>query len=191
MSQSLQKYLDGVMIYANRNDKDAARIRAELEDHLRQKIADLAAKGLSSEDAVFGAIEELGNSQTVGCGLRKRFRWICVYIPVAITLFVVDWLLLLGRFYWFGFGAVSTWIYTVINFPCSILYLWLEKKPNTWWYGVFGRRFEFLFNDEIGILLAAIILFLLQAALITLLFLRLKTRWKSRHLLQRWQTAGS
>lgn len=191
MSRALQKYLDGVMIYANRGEKDTARIRAELEDHLLKKIAALEAEGLSREDAVFGAIEELGSSQTVGCGLRKRFRWFSVYIPAAIILFVVDWLLLLGRFYWFGFGAVSTWIYTVINFPCSILYLWLEKKPNTWWYGVFGRRFEYLFNDEIGILLAFIILVLLQAVLITLLFLRLRTRWKSRDLLQRWQTAGS
>ncbi len=191
MSRALQKYLDGVMIYAKRNEKDTAQIRKELEDHLLKKIAALEAEGLSREDAVFGAIEELGSSQTVGCGLRKRFRWISVYIPVAIILFVVDWLLLLGRFYWFGFGAVSTWIYTVINFPCSILFLWLEKKPNTWWYGVFGHRFEYLFNDEIGILLAFIILVLLQAVLITLLFLRLRTRWKSRDLLQRWQTAGS
>lgn len=191
MVRALQKYLDGVMIYANRNEKDAARIRAELEDHLLKKIAALEAEGLSREDAVLQAIEELGSSKTVGYGFQKRFQWISVYIPVAITLFVVDWLLLLGRFYWFGFGAVSTWIYTVINFPCSILYLWLEKKPNTWWYGVFGRRFEFLFNDEIGILLAAIILVLLQAALITLLFLRLRTRRKSRHPLQRWQTTGS
>ncbi len=191
MSRTLQKYLDGVMIYANRNEKDTAQIRAELEDHLLKKIAALEAEGLSREDAVFGAIEELGSSQTVGCGLRKRFRWISVYIPAAIILFVVDWLLLLGRFYWFGFGAVSTWIYTVINFPCSILYLWLEKKPNIWWYGVFGRRFEYLFNDEIGILLAFIILVLLQAVVITLLFLWLRTRWKSRDLLQRWQMAGS
>lgn len=191
MSRALQKYLDGVMIYANRNEKDAAQIRKELEDHLRQKTADLEESGLSHEDAVLQAIEDHGHPLTVGYGLRKHFYWLTLYIPVAIVLFVVDYLLLLGRFYWFGFGAVSTWIYTVINFPCSILYLWLEKKPNTWWYGVFGRRFEFLFNDEIGILLAAIILVLLQAVLITVLFLRLRTWRKGRKLLQRWQTAGS
>ncbi len=108
MVLALQKYLDGVMIYANRNEKDTAQIRKELEDHLLKKTADLEAEGLSREDAVLRAIEKLGSSQTVGCGLRKRLRWISVYIPVAITLFVVDWLLLLGRFYWFGFGAVST-----------------------------------------------------------------------------------
>jgi len=179
------------MLYANRKEEDAVKIRVELEDHLRQKIADLEESGLSCEDAVLQAIEDHGHPRTVGYGLRKHFYWLTLYIPVAIVLFVVDYLLLLGRFYWFGFGAVSTWIYTVINFPCSILYLWLEKKPNTWWYGVFGRRFEFLFNDEIGILLAAIILVLLQAVLITVLFLRLRTWRKGRKLLQRWQTAGS
>ena len=191
MSRALQKYLDQVLLYANRKEEDAAKIRVELEDHLLKKIANLETEGLSREDAVLQAIEELGSSQTVGYGLRKRFRWFSVYIPVAIILFVVDWLLLLGRFYWFGFGAVSTWIYTVINFPCSILFLWLEKKPNTWWYGVFGRRFEYLFNDEIGILLAAIILVLLQAVLITVLFLWLRTWRKDKQLSQRWEAANS
>jgi len=182
MSQTLQKYLDGVMIYANRNEKDTAQIRKELEDHLRQKTVDLEESGLSCEDAVLQAIEDHGHPHTVGYGLRKHFYWLTLYIPVAIVLFVVDYLLLLGRFYWFGFGSLSTWIYAVINFPCSILYLWLEKKPNPWWYGIFGHRFEFLFNDEIGILLAAIILVLLQAVLITVLFLRLRTWWEDRQL---------
>lgn len=180
-SRALERYLDRVMIYANRNEADAARIRAELEDHLLQKIADLEAAGLSREDAVFQAIEDHGNPRAIGYGLRKRFSWISVHIPTAIVLFVVDYFLLLGRFYWFGFGTASTWVYTIINLPCSILYLWLEKKTNTWWYGIFGRRFEFLFNDEIGILLAAIILVLVQAMLITLLLLRIRTWWKERH----------
>jgi hypothetical protein len=190
MSRALQKYLDGVMICANRNKKDAVHIRAELEDHLLKKIADLEADGLPREDAVFQAIEDHGRPRTVGYALRKHSRWLSLYIPVAIVLFVVDYFLLLGRFYWFGFGTVSTWIYTVINFPSSILSLWLEKKPNTWWYGVFGHRFEFLFNDEFGILLADIILVLLQAVLITVLFLRLRTWWKNRQLSQRGEAAG-
>ncbi|UCC23481.1 MAG: hypothetical protein JSW23_05360 [Planctomycetota bacterium] len=78
MSRALQKYLDRVMIYANRNEKDAAQIRAELEDHLLKKIADLEESGLSREDAVFGAIEEHGHPRTVGYGLRKRFSWVDV-----------------------------------------------------------------------------------------------------------------
>ena len=78
MSRALEKYLDRVMIYANRNEKDAAEIRAELEDHLLKKIADLETNGLSREDTVFQAIEEHGHPRTVGYGLRKRFSWVDV-----------------------------------------------------------------------------------------------------------------
>lgn len=78
MSRALQKYLDRVMIYANRNQTDAAQIRAEQEDHLLKKMADLEADGLSREDAVFQAIEDHGNPRTVGYGLRKRFAWVDV-----------------------------------------------------------------------------------------------------------------
>jgi len=75
MSRALQKYLDHIMIYANRNEKEAAQIRKELEDHLFKKIADLQAEGLSREDAVFGAIEDHGHPKTVGYGLRKH-QWV-------------------------------------------------------------------------------------------------------------------
>ncbi len=78
MSRALEKYLDRVMIYANRNEKDAAQIRAEQEDHLLKKIADLEESGLSREDAIFEAIEAHGHPRTVGYGLRKRFSWVDV-----------------------------------------------------------------------------------------------------------------
>ena len=71
MSRALQKYLDHVMIYANRKEEDAAKIRLELEDHLRQKIAELEAGGAASEDAVSQAIKAHGSPRTVGYGLRK------------------------------------------------------------------------------------------------------------------------
>ncbi len=73
MSRALQKYLDHVMIYANRKEEDAAKIRLELEDHLRQKITELEAQGVPSEDAVARAIKAHGTVRTVGYGLRKGF----------------------------------------------------------------------------------------------------------------------
>jgi hypothetical protein len=73
MSRALQKYLEHVMIYANRNEKDTAQIRAELEDHLLKKIDDLQDQGLSCEDAIYQAIEDHGDPRIVGYGLRKRF----------------------------------------------------------------------------------------------------------------------
>jgi hypothetical protein len=78
MSRALNKYLDQVILYANRKEKDAAKIRAELEDHLRQKIADLQTQGLTREDAVFQAIEDHGTARTVGYSLRKGFAWLDV-----------------------------------------------------------------------------------------------------------------
>ena len=73
MSRALQKYLDHVMIYANRKEEDAAKIRLELEDHLRQKMTELEAQGAASEDAVARAIKAHGTVRTVGYGLRKGF----------------------------------------------------------------------------------------------------------------------
>jgi hypothetical protein len=75
MSRALQKYLDHIMVYANRNEKDTSQIRKELEDHLLKKVADLQTEGLSCEDAVFGAIEDHGHPKTVGYGLRKH-QWV-------------------------------------------------------------------------------------------------------------------
>jgi hypothetical protein len=75
MSRALQKYLDHIMIYANRNEKETAQIRKELEDHLLKKIADFQTEGLSREDAVFGAIEDHGHPKTIGYGLRKH-QWV-------------------------------------------------------------------------------------------------------------------
>ena len=108
MSRALEKYLDRVIVYANRKEEDASKIRAELKDHLLKKIEDLRAEGLSHEEAVLRAIKDHGHSRIVGCGLRKRFVWLKSYIPVVLILFVADYFLLLGRFYWFGFGTVST-----------------------------------------------------------------------------------
>lgn len=73
MSRELQKYLDQVILYANRKEEESAKIRLELEDHLRQKTADLQTQGLPREDAVFQAIEDHGTARTVGYGLRKGF----------------------------------------------------------------------------------------------------------------------
>ena len=78
MSQLLEKYLDHVMIYANRDEADAPDIRAELKDHLLKKIADLQENGLSSEQALSQSIQDHGDPKTVGYGLRPRFLWVDV-----------------------------------------------------------------------------------------------------------------
>ncbi len=78
MSRALEKYLDRVMIYANRRPEDAAGVRAELQDHLEAKVAHLMASGVGEADAVFQAIEDHGPPRTVGYMLRPRLPLIDV-----------------------------------------------------------------------------------------------------------------
>ena len=73
MSRALEKYLDHVMIYANRRPDEAAKIRLELEDHLKQKITELEAQDLPKEEAVARAIKAHNTVRAVGYGLRKGF----------------------------------------------------------------------------------------------------------------------
>lgn len=89
------------------------------------------------------------------------------------VLFFVDWFLGVARFYWPPFGS----IFTVINFPLSIPLNWLEGKTNPWWYSVFGEQFKFLFNDEIGMAAAFLLMVILQSILLATIFLLFKTFW--------------
>lgn len=76
MSRAIEEYLDRVMLYANRNEVDTASLRAELRDHMQEKVDALVAGGMPPEDAVFAAIKDMGSPRVVGYGLRPRFPWI-------------------------------------------------------------------------------------------------------------------
>ena len=78
MSLAVEQYLDRVMVYANRSDEEAGHIRAELADHLEQKIDDQELAGLCREDAVHRALTDLGHPRVVGYGLRPKFPWVDV-----------------------------------------------------------------------------------------------------------------
>ena len=79
MSQAVERYLDRVMACAKlRDSHQAARVRAELTDHLHEKIEGLVGAGMAREDAVFQAIEDHGSPRVVGYGLRPKFPWLDV-----------------------------------------------------------------------------------------------------------------
>jgi len=105
---------------------------------------------------------------------RKTWR---TYLSTVIVLFGIDWFVGIVRYRWPIFKP----LFAIINFPCSTGFLWLERKPNTWWHNVFGHRFEVVLNDEVGVGFAFIIMVLLQAMLITLLLQRTRTWWNVRH----------
>jgi len=118
MSRALQKYLDQVMLYANRKEKEAVKIRAELEDHLRQKTADLAAQGLPREDAVFQAIEDHGTARTVGYSLRKGFVLLDVRTEGTARGFIAIGPRAVGII---AFGNVAVGLFAFGNFAFGVL----------------------------------------------------------------------
>ncbi len=51
-------------------------IRQELEDHLLQKVEDLAEDGLPREEAILKALRQHGPPRAIGYRLRSPFPWI-------------------------------------------------------------------------------------------------------------------
>lgn len=76
MKNILARYLDRVLVYANKTEVEAEPIRRELKDHLMQKIDDLVATGLSKEEALLEALRQHGSPKTIGYKLRGPFPWI-------------------------------------------------------------------------------------------------------------------
>lgn len=67
-----------------------------------------------------------------------------------ISLLVADWILGIARFHFPFFK----YIFAAVNFPFSMIFLWLEKQNNIWWH-------EFFFGfagDEIGSFVAFLLM---------------------------------
>jgi hypothetical protein len=76
MKSILDRYLDRVLIYANKPESESEVIRKELKDHLLQKVDDLVKNGLSREEATLEALRQHGSPRLIGYGLRGPFPWI-------------------------------------------------------------------------------------------------------------------
>jgi hypothetical protein len=118
MSKALEQYLNRVMIYANRSDADAPKIRAELEDHLLKKVVELEKKGIAREDAIFQAIEEHGTPKTVGYGLRSKFPWLDIRSHGTARGFIAIGPKAVGVFAW---GGMAIGIVAVGGFGVGLL----------------------------------------------------------------------
>ncbi len=73
MTSILDRYLDRVLIYANKPETKAEAIRKELKDHLLQKVEDLSKSGLSREEATLEALRQHGVPKIIGYRLRGAF----------------------------------------------------------------------------------------------------------------------
>ena len=76
MKRILDRYLDRVLIYANKTEPEAGAIRKELRDHLLQKVEDLVKGGIPREEATLEALRQHGPPKIIGYKLRGPFPWI-------------------------------------------------------------------------------------------------------------------
>lgn len=76
MKSMFDRYIDRVLVYANKPEPESAAIRQELLDHLTQKREELIATGFSAEDAALEALRRHGSPKVVGYGLRGGFPWV-------------------------------------------------------------------------------------------------------------------
>jgi hypothetical protein len=76
MKNILDRYLDRVLLYANKPESESEAIRQELKDHLLQKVDDLAGSGLPREEAILETLRQHGSPKIIGYKLRGSFPWI-------------------------------------------------------------------------------------------------------------------
>jgi hypothetical protein len=76
MKSILDRYLDRVLVYANKPESESESIRKELKDHLLQKVDDLVTRGLPREEATLEALRQHGAPKIIGYRLRGGFPWI-------------------------------------------------------------------------------------------------------------------
>lgn len=76
MISILDRYLDRVLVYANKPASESVAIRTELKDHLLQKVEDLVKTGRSHEEATLEALRQHGSPKVIGYRLRGAFPWI-------------------------------------------------------------------------------------------------------------------
>jgi hypothetical protein len=152
----------------------------ELADHLGCAMTRELRRTKDETEAQRNVLKRFGDPKRIAYRLwfdamkeehdtMRKIVWL--YLPTAALLCLVDWFLLWARFYWFGFGGTTKWIYGILNFPWSVFYFWIEAKRNSWWYGTFGTRFELVLNDEIGPLLVFLLIVAMQATIFTVFIL--------------------
>ena len=78
MKSILDRYIDRVLLVANKTGPEAESIRRELRDHLAQKTDDLVAAGAPRDEALLEALRQHGSPRDIGYRLRGAFPWIDV-----------------------------------------------------------------------------------------------------------------
>ncbi|MEI9998808.1 MAG: permease prefix domain 1-containing protein [Verrucomicrobiota bacterium] len=130
MKSLLDRYLDRVLLVANKTGPEAESIRLELRDHLLQKTDDLLAAGVPREEATLEALRRHGSPRDIGYRLRGPFPWIDIRAkgtargviaigPKAVGIVAVGgWALGV-----FAFGGLACGLVSVGGFALGLLFV--------------------------------------------------------------------
>jgi hypothetical protein len=131
MKSIIDRYLDRVLLYANKSEAESAAIRLELKDHLSQKVEDLVGSGLPREEAIMETLRQHGSPKVIGYKLRGPFPWIDIRSygtargviaigPRAIGIFAFGgWAMGV-----FAFGGFSLGLFSAGGFALGLLFAW-------------------------------------------------------------------
>lgn len=160
MNKAIDAYLDRVIVYANLDAPQADSVRAELRDHLLERVGGLQKAGTPKEDAVFQAIHDMGSPRVVGYGLRPKFPWIDVRShgtargviaigPKAVGIFAFGGIAT-GVF---AFGGLAIGVISMGGLGLALLFAWagFALAPVGIAYGGFAAGFIALGGFSIGI----------------------------------------
>ncbi|MCE0497113.1 MAG: permease prefix domain 1-containing protein [Methylacidiphilales bacterium] len=131
MNSILDRYLDRVLVYANKPGPKAEAIRKELKDHLLQKVDDLIKSGVPREEATLEALRQHGSPKIIGYKLRGPFPWIDIRThgtargviaigPRAVGIFAMGGYAM-GIF---TFGGFCCGLFSVGGFALGLLFAW-------------------------------------------------------------------
>ncbi|MEM8738474.1 MAG: hypothetical protein AAGG38_08365 [Planctomycetota bacterium] len=131
MSLLIDRYIEKVLLYADRRGDSARALSRELRDHLDQKTRVYLEAGVPLEDAVYRAVSDHGEAKVVGYRLRPRRRLIDVRTTgtargvVAVGPRAVGVVAIGGTATGvFAFGGISVGVFGLGGLSLSLLLSW-------------------------------------------------------------------
>ncbi len=116
MRDAIEEYLDQVMAHASLAERDQARVRAELKDHLAELVAEMQKHSSTQEEITAMLEREFGKPEVVGKGissakgrvrntLKKLRRGVALAVAAGLVLVVSIRWAIAEPFYVPGRGA--------------------------------------------------------------------------------------
>jgi hypothetical protein len=144
----IDRYLDRVLLYAEKPEPESQTIRQELKERLWEKVENLTADGLPKEEAILEVLSQQGHPRVAARRLNAPFPWLDIRNkgvargvlaigPRAIGIVAIGWwavgifaigVLTLGVF---SLGVVSFGVFSAGGLPSAWVSVWFGAEG--WW----------------------------------------------------------